>query len=95
VLLKGYRGRGIGHGFFDEREKHARSFGTYSHASFCSVVRPANHPLRPADYVPLDAFWRKRGFEKMEGMVGSFAWLDIGETRKTEKPMQFWIKALI
>lgn len=94
VLLPGYRGQGIGVAFFDERETHARSFGTYAHATFCGVVRPADHPLRPKDYVPLDAFWQKRGFAKMEGMVGAFPWLDIGESEKTEKPMQFWIKAL-
>lgn len=94
VLLKDYRSRGIGVAFFTERETHARSFGTYTHATFCAVVRPADHPLRPADYVPLDAFWRKRGFAKLEGMVGSFSWVDIGEKEKTAKPMQFWIKAL-
>lgn len=94
VLLKDYRGRGIGNAFFDEREKHARSFGAYSHATFCSVVRPSEHHLWQVGYVSLDGFWRKRGFEKMEGMVGAFTWLDVGETEKTAKPMQFWIKAL-
>ena len=54
VLLPDYRGQGIGHAFFDHREAAARAHGA-SHASFCAVVRAADHPDRPADYVPLDA----------------------------------------
>ncbi len=94
VLLKPYRGRGLGNAFFEHREAHARTLGGFGHATFCSVVRPAGHPLRPADYAPLDTFWSKRGFRKMDGLVGSFEWLDVGETAKTAKPMQFWMKAL-
>lgn len=94
VLLKDYRGKGLGHAFFDHREAHARAAGPYTHTAFCGVVRPDDHPMRPADYVPLDAFWRKRGYEKMEGLVASFAWKDIGQTAETKKPMQFWMKAI-
>ena len=94
VLLKVYRGRGIGHAFFEHREAHARSLGGYTHAAFCGVVRPSDHPSRPADYVPLDAFWLKRGFQKIDGLVGEFGWLDIGDTAKSDKSMQFWMKAL-
>lgn len=94
VLLKAYRGRGIGHAFFDGREAHARALGGFTHATFCAVVRPPTHPLKPAGYVPLDAFWRKRGYAPSPGLVGSFAWLDVGETHETDKPMQYWMKAL-
>lgn len=94
VLLSEYRGRGIGHAFFDAREAHARTLPGCTHATFCGVVRPADHPKRPANYVPLDAFWMKRDYQKMDGLIGSFEWLDIGDTEKTAKPMQFWMKAL-
>jgi len=94
VLLPAYRGRGIGHAFFEHREAHARALGGYTHATFCGVVRPDDHPMRPADYVPLDAFWEKRGYRKMDGLVGSFSWRDVGQTEQTAKPMQFWMKAL-
>lgn len=94
VLLKPYRGRGLGHGFFDERESHARNAGPFTHTAFCAVVRPDDHPMRPADYAPLDAFWRKRGYQKLDGVVAHFAWKDIGEPEETMKPMQFWMKAI-
>jgi GNAT superfamily N-acetyltransferase len=94
VLLKTYRGRGLGHAFFDHREAHARSFGRFAHAAFCAVQRPADHPLKPQDYVPLDAFWAKRGFQKADGLTTSFSWKDIDQPKETAKLMQFWIRAL-
>jgi GNAT superfamily N-acetyltransferase len=94
VLLRAYRGKGLGHAFFDHREAHARSFNRFTLAAFCAVQRPADHPLQPHDYVPLDAFWRKRGFERADGLTTTFAWKDVDQPNETVKPMQFWIKAL-
>lgn len=98
VLLPPYRGRGIGHAFFDHREAHARAVsglnGPFTHTSFCGVLRPDDHPLRPADHRPLDAFWQKRGYTKIDGLIGSYRWLDIDQTVETAKAMQFWIKGL-
>lgn len=94
VLLPAYRGHGVGHAFFDHRETHARALGGFTHVSFCAVVRPDDHPLKPASYVPLDAFWMRRGYARVSGLVASFAWKDIDQPDKTYKPMQFWMKAL-
>ena len=94
VLLPEYRGHGIGVAFFREREAHARSLGRFDWAAFCGVVRPADHPRRPPDHVPLDAFWRKRGFAPVPGMVGSISWRDLDEAAESAKPMQFWVKQL-
>jgi GNAT superfamily N-acetyltransferase len=94
VLLPAYRGRGIGHAFFDHREAQARALGRFAHATFCAVQRPGDHPLAPAGYVPLDAFWRKRGYCKCDGLVAQFSWKDIDQPAETAKQMQFWMKAL-
>ncbi|MFP4239210.1 MAG: GNAT family N-acetyltransferase [Rhodosalinus sp.] len=93
VLLPEYRGRGIGHRFFDLREDHARRLG-FARCCFCGVVRPEDHPLRPAGYRPLDAFWRKRGYAKLPGVVAHFAWKDVDQAEETEKPLQFWMRDL-
>ncbi|MCT8974784.1 GNAT family N-acetyltransferase [Microbaculum marinisediminis] len=93
VLDPAYRGQGIGHRFFDGREAHARALGL-DHATFCAVIRPEDHPMRPAGYRPLDAFWTKRGYGKVDGLVGRFSWTDIGAEAETDKPMQFWTRAL-
>jgi hypothetical protein len=57
-------------------------------------MRPADHPRRPQGYVPLDAFWRKRGFAAVPGLVGQIAWRDLDEAEESVKPMQFWLKDL-
>lgn len=93
VLLRAYRGHGLGHAFFDAREDHARALGA-RWSAFCSVIRPADHPMRPADYWPLDAFWRKRGYAPLPDVVAQFAWKDLGQATETEKTLQFWMKPL-
>ncbi len=93
VLDPAYRGRGIGHAFFDRREAHAEGRG-YKYSAFCAVIRPADHPLKPATYSPLDTFWEKRGYRKAEGMIAMFRWKDIDRAQETEHPMQFWTREL-
>lgn len=93
VLLSDYRGQGVGHKFFDLREAHARALG-FSKCAFCSVQRPADHPMRPESYRPLDGFWRARGYEPLPGAVAQFSWKDISEKGETQKPLQFWIRNL-
>lgn len=91
VLLPAFRGQGIGHAFFDHREAAGRRLGLTT-AAFCAVVRPDDHPARPADYRPLDEFWRKRGYMPVPGMTAVFPWKDLGEPVETRKTMQFWLK---
>ncbi|TAG12769.1 MAG: GNAT family N-acetyltransferase [Rhodobacterales bacterium] len=93
VLLRPYRGIGLGHRFIDLREDHARRLGR-SHVAFCSVVRPEDHPARPAAYRGNDAFWRGRGYEPLPGVVARFSWKDLGDSAETLKPLQFWMRAL-
>jgi len=91
VLLPAYRGQGAGHAFFDLREAHARALGR-RWSCFCSVQRGPER--RPADYRPLDDFWRKRGYAPMPGVLARFKWKDVGDAAETEKSLQFWIRAL-
>lgn len=93
VLSGAYRGAGIGVRFFEERERHARACGA-AIATFCAVVRGRDHPARPADYVPLDAFWTKRGFAVAPGLLCQLSWKEIGAAEETPKTMQFWTKRL-
>ncbi|HEC58374.1 hypothetical protein LCGC14_0946630 [marine sediment metagenome] len=94
VLISSYRGQGAGVAFFEHREAHAHKIGSFEYSCFCGVQRPDNHPARPADYVPLDAFWRKRGYEKHLKLNTTFSWKELGETDESPKPMTFWMKKL-
>lgn len=93
VLLPEYRGHGLGHAFFDGREAQGRALGRH-YSTFCRVVRPDDHPAHPAEYRPLDGFWRKRGYAPLPGVVAEFDWKDIGQVQSTKKPLQFWMKSL-
>ncbi|GAB3036996.1 GNAT family N-acetyltransferase [Spirosoma pulveris] len=92
VLLPAYRGLGIGNQFFDEREAHARKFVQCTMTCFCAVQRPEDHPLRPADYRPLDEFWQKRGYQRDRSLQGEMIWPDRNETVETAKTMIYWTK---
>lgn len=93
VILREYRGRGLGVKFFELREAHARELGL-SVCTFCSVDRPGEHPARPRDYVPNDAFWTRRGYRKTPRLKASFSWPDIGEEASTAKTLTFWLREL-
>lgn len=94
VLLKEYRGRGIGKIFMDERLKFAKSTPGIKMASFCSVIRDPKHPMRPSDTRDLDTFWESYGFKLMPDMKADYPWKDHGEDKPSLKQMQFWIKTL-
>lgn len=93
VLLPDYRGHGIGHAFFDHREAHARDHG-FTLCAFCAVIRPEDHPARPAKARSLDPFWRGRGYQPLDGVIADFSWKDLGDADETRKPLQFWMRTL-
>jgi len=94
VLNHEFRGRGLGVQFFAAREAHARSFRAYTTATFCAVNRPADHPLRPQGYTPLDAFWTARGYTRRDDFECTMSWRDLNEPAETEKILTFWTKLL-
>ena len=93
VLLPDYRGQGIGHRFFDQREAHGRDLGR-SYSAFCAVVRNTDHLLRPAEYAPLDPFWRKRGYAPVDGAIAHYRWKDLDQDAETDHALQFWMRSL-
>jgi len=92
VLLKDYRGHGLGHKFFDGREEVALSYPQFNITTFCAVQRPEDHLMRPKDYRPLDEFWKKRGYHKDESLKATFSWKDIGQKEETPKAMTYWLR---
>jgi GNAT superfamily N-acetyltransferase len=93
VLLPDFRGQGVGHAFFDAREAAARAEGATA-VVFCSVIRPENHPFRPASARDLVPFWRMRGYAPVDGLTCNFDWKDLDQTAETPHPMQFWMRKL-
>lgn len=93
VLLPEYRGRGIGHAFFDHREAHARGLGGFRWTAFAAVDRDPGDPRRPADYRGNDAFWAKRGYERRPGMTMHLEWNEVG-VGGISHPLTFWLRPL-
>ena len=93
VLRNMYRGQGIGLSFFQQREQWARDLGRFDTLTFCAVVRPEDHPLRPSEFVPLDDFWQHRGFHSTD-MLCLMEWKDRDESAASEKRLRFWVKSL-
>jgi len=91
VLLPAYRGRGIGRRFFDERERFAASLG-FPVTGFYAVLRDLGDPRRPAEYRPLDPFWRGRGYAPLEGAVAELEWKETWHEQASEHRMQFWVR---
>ncbi len=89
VLKREYRGRGLGHQFFEARE--ALGEQGFSKFAFCSVVRAPEDPRRPAGHFDLDPFWKRRGYRPTE-LVTELAWREHGEASETAKSLRFWVK---
>jgi GNAT superfamily N-acetyltransferase len=93
VLLPAYRGQGIGVAFFAAREAHARRLGL-AEAAFCAVDRAPDDPRRPADHVPLDGFWARRGYAKQPHLQVTFSWQEVGITAEVANRLTFWTRRL-
>lgn len=93
VLLPDYRGRRLGHRFFDERLNHAIDYG-YKNACFCAVVRPDDHPQKPVGFRSLVSFWNRHGFKKANDLETTFSWKEIGEDAESNKAMEYWVRRL-
>ena len=94
VLLREYRGHGLGHRFFEEREGYARRLGRFALTAFCAVERDAGDPRKPQDFRPNDVFWNKRGYTRQEDMFCTIEWQEIGASAPTPHQLRFWLRPL-
>ena len=90
VLKREYRGRGLGHRFFEVREALGREQG-FANFAFCSVVRAPEDTRRPRGHFDLDPFWRRRGYRPTE-LFAELAWREHGEAAESRKSLRFWVK---
>lgn len=93
VLLPQYRGHGIGHAFFDQREARARELG-FGLAAFCAVERDPSDPRRPPGHRDNDLFWRKRGYQRQDDMFCQLEWQETGDAAPQPHALRFWLREL-
>lgn len=92
ILLPEYRGQGIGKEFFRRREAHSQSLGGIRYTAFCAIDRPKDHPSRPSDYRPLDAFWLSQGYIRHPELTCELTWKELTEESESAKTLTFWLK---
>lgn len=94
VLLPAYRGQGLGHRFFDEREAYARRLGRFATTAFCAVERADDDPRRPPAHRANDVFWTRRGYVKQPDMRCAIEWKEVGASAPSLHPLAFWLRPL-
>lgn len=93
VLLPAYRGRGMGHAFFDAREDHARGLRDFRWTAFAAVDRDAADPRKPADHRGNDSFWSKRGYSRQPGLTMHLHWNEIDQGQ-IDHALTVWTRPL-
>lgn len=88
-----YRNSGLGRKLLDRLESHIRSLDRYRTLTCATVERPADHPLRPRDYIPITRFLARTGFTRLSGVTTRFIWREIDGVKR-DHLMQFWSKEL-
>lgn len=96
TILPEYRGSGASNSLSYMREDYARGTGLYQRIAFSAIVRPDDHPLKPAGYVPYDEMWNKRGYFRVPDADVQVRYADTADAPgvATEKTLQLWIKEL-
>lgn len=93
VLVPHWRGKRIGHAFFDAREHHARSLGRFRWTAFAAVDRSQDDARRPLDYLGNEMFWHKRGYTRQAGMTMQLDWNEI-DRGEIGHALTFWTRPL-
>lgn len=93
LLRPEVRSQGLGHHLMKWNMQYARQH-SFEYASLACVDRSGSPNLIPLRHRPLDAFWKKYGFECHPEMVSHYTWKDMGADQESEKPMIFWLKDL-
>ena len=88
VLSDPYRGRGLGHHFFDIREQHVKHLKRFKSIWFLSIMPSHKHDIDPTSEISsLFSFWEKRGYIKHPDLI-----IHKSGNKESSKTLMFWTK---
>ncbi|AMV70527.1 GNAT family acetyltransferase [Desulfuromonas carbonis] len=93
LLRPAYCSRGLGRRLLAQLESEVLARGRYRQLTCATVERPADHPLRPPDFIPITRFLARTGFVRLPGVTTHFAWREPDGIQR-DHVMQFWMKEL-
>lgn len=93
LLRPAYRNGGLGQKLLTQLESYVLSLGRFRQLTCATVERPADHPLRPSEFIPITRFLARTGFVRLPGVITHFTWREP-DGIKRDHPMQFWLKEL-
>jgi hypothetical protein len=93
ILLSPYRGQGIYHQLFTERELVAKN-ALFKYTAFCAIERSDSDPRKPKNYKDLKEIWARYGYKEHPELVTNIDWKEIGVDEMKSHKLVFWVKKL-
>lgn len=93
LLLKNYRGRGLGKEMYLEIERSVKENENLKKICFCKIDESNQIHLESENYKPLDGFWEKIGFNKCDDITVIVHWQNVGEVDDSPHKLVYWLKS--
>jgi GNAT superfamily N-acetyltransferase len=94
LLLKDYRGQGLGKQMYSELEHLVKEYVGLKKICFCKIDETNQNPLKPENYKALDGFWAKLGFDKCDDINVTVYWRNVCEDNESPHQLVYWLKSL-
>lgn len=92
LLQPGHRNLGWGSRLLARLELLVEQQRRYNDFCLATVVRPEDHPLRPARFVSIEQFCRRHGYALINGVTAQVPWREV-DGQVSDKQLNFWRKA--
>lgn len=94
LLLKEFRGRGVGYEMYKSFENKIRERRNVTHIAILRLRYEKNDPKKPKDYKPLEEFWTRLGYVENPNLFLNIPYQEIGQKGKTDHSFFYSLKEI-
>jgi GNAT superfamily N-acetyltransferase len=94
LLLKEYRGKGVGHQMYRMFEDLVRQKKQFQKIAIAEVMRDPHDPRQPKNYISVHELWKKLGYARHPEMVIQASYKEIDSTEKIPHSLVCSLKKL-